>query len=202
MRLQGEGSGLQNRCRCARKAVNCEPEVAPSENYDYFLSQKYRTKGDEQMKDRLYERAKNRVQLAAYFAREMIQELGKEKALDIIGAAYQKYSNDHLVEPYLDVPLEKRFEKLKENLKSEAAADGHLTVTEESDRHIKVRFNRCPYYEVYRDYGIPEVCRKYCDGDFEAFRKVHPGLRVTREHEIAYGDSCCDHCWTMEEMEE
>jgi len=150
------------------------------------------------MKDPLYERAKNKIQLAAYFAKEMIETLGREKALEIIGKAYQNYSNDYMSEPYLDIPLEKRFQKFKEDLKSKAEEHKHFTITEESDTHIKVMFNRCPYYEVYKDYGIPEVCQKYCDGDFEAFRKVHPRLRVTREHEIAYGDACCDHCWTME----
>jgi hypothetical protein len=84
-------------------------------------------------------------------------------------------------------------------MKEKAEKQGHLTVTEESDRHIKVRFDRCPYHEVYADYGIPQVCRKYCDADFEAFPRVHPKLRVTREHEIAYGDGYCDHCWMLAE---
>ena len=63
------------------------------------------------MKDPLYERAKSKIQLAIYFAKEMIEELGKDKALEIIGKAYQKYSNDTFPEPYLDIPMEKRFQK-------------------------------------------------------------------------------------------
>ena len=129
----------------------------------------------------------------------MIEELGKERALKIIGKAYQKFSNDTFPEPYLDIPMEKRFEKFREDLKAKAEQEAHLTIVEDSDRHIKVRFDRCPTYEVFADYGIPEVCQKYCDSDFEAFRHVHPNLKVTREHEIAYGDAYCDHCWTLEE---
>ena len=71
------------------------------------------------MKDPLYERAKSKIQLAAYFAKEMIEELGKEKALEIIGKAYQKYSNEHLSESYLDIPIDKRFPKFKEDLKED-----------------------------------------------------------------------------------
>ena len=100
----------------------------------------------------------------------------KEKALEIIGKAYQNYSNDHFVEPYRDLPMEKRFPAFKEGLKAEAQRDKGFIIVEESDKQIKVKFNRCPTYEVYKDYGIPEVCQKYCDGDFEAFRKVHPNL--------------------------
>ncbi len=151
------------------------------------------------MKDPQYEKAKSKIELAIYFAKEMIKELGKEKALEIIGKAYQNYSNTTFVEPYLHIPMEKRFHAFKENLKAEAQDGNSFTVVEESDKHIKVKFHRCPTYEVYKDFGIPEVCQKYCDGDFEAFRKVHPKLRVTREHEIAYGDAYCDHCWTLEE---
>ena len=150
------------------------------------------------MKDPLYEESKSKIELAIYFAKEMIKELGKEKALEMIGKAYQNYSNDHFVEPYRDMPMDKRFPAFKENLKAEAQRDKSFTIIEESDKHIKVKFHRCPTYEVYKDYGIPEVCQKYCDGDFEAFRKVHPKLRVTREHEIAYGDTYCDHVWTLE----
>jgi hypothetical protein len=151
------------------------------------------------VKDTVYERVKGELKLAVFFAKEMIDELGRDRALEIIGKAYQKYSNEHMVEPYLDVPMEERFPLFKENLKAEAERDKSFVITEESDRHIKVRFHRCPYYEVYRDYGIPEVCQKFCDGDFEAFRLVHPKLRVTREHELAYGDDFCDHCWTFED---
>jgi predicted ArsR family transcriptional regulator len=151
------------------------------------------------MKDTAYENAKNKIVLAVYFAREMIADLGEERALDIIGRAYQNYSNDTFSEPYLDVPMEDRFPKFKETLKADSKDGGIFDIVEESDRHIKVKFNRCPYYEVYKDYGIPEVAKKYCDADFEAFKKVHPKLKVVRDHEIAYGDDYCDHCWILEE---
>ncbi len=151
------------------------------------------------MHDQIYERAKGKIQLAVYFAKEMIEELGRERALEIIGKAYQKFSNDTFPEPYLDIPMEKRFQKFREDLKAKAEQEAHLSIVEDSDRHIKVRFDRCPTYEVYADYGIPEVCQKYCDSDFEAFRHVHPKIKVTRKHEIAYGDAYCDHCWTLEE---
>ena len=61
------------------------------------------------MHDKFYEVAKGKIQLAVYFAKEMIEELGKEKALEIIGRAYQKFSNDTFSEPYMDIPMEKRF---------------------------------------------------------------------------------------------
>ncbi|KKK58238.1 hypothetical protein LCGC14_3046440, partial [marine sediment metagenome] len=72
------------------------------------------------MKDPVYEKAKNEIKLAVYFAKEMIAVLGEEKALDIIGKAYQNYSNDHFSEPYLEIPMEERFPKFKESLKSDS----------------------------------------------------------------------------------
>jgi hypothetical protein len=154
-------------------------------------------KGDFAVKDHMYERAKNKVLLAIYFAREMIDELGRDKALEIIGRAYQNYSNDVFPEPYLDLPREERFGKFREDMRVESEKDGHFEILEESATRLAVRFNRCPYYEVYADYGIPEVCQKYCDADFEAFPRLHPKLRVTRKHEIAYGNDYCDHVWTL-----
>jgi predicted ArsR family transcriptional regulator len=151
------------------------------------------------MKDKFYEKAKEHVELAAYFARQMFEELGKDKAMEIIGRAYENYSGDTFSEPYRDVPLDQRFEKFKQSMRDKAAAEDYLKIVSESDKHIEVRFERCPYYEVYKDLGVPDVCQKYCDGDFTAFRRVHPKLKVERNHEIAYGDSFCDHRWVMED---
>ena len=151
------------------------------------------------MKDTLYERVRNEIKLAVYFAKEMYETLGEKKALEIIGRAYQNYSNDHMTEPYRNMPPEKRFAEFKKNLKAEAERDRSFLITEESDTHIKVKFHRCPYHEVYSDYGIPEVCRKFCDADFGAFSTLHPKMKLTRSHEISRGDEYCDHCWSMEE---
>ena len=48
------------------------------------------------MKDALYDRVRNEIKLAIYFAKEMYEVLGRDKALSIIGQAYQHYSNDHM----------------------------------------------------------------------------------------------------------
>lgn len=88
------------------------------------------------MHDQIYERAKGKIQLAVYFAKEMIEELGRERALEIIGKAYQKFSNDTFPEPYLDIPMEKRFQKFREDLKAKAEQEAHLSIVEDSDRHI------------------------------------------------------------------
>ena len=41
------------------------------------------------MKDPFYEKAENEIKIAVYFAKERIAQLGEEKALDMIGKAYQ-----------------------------------------------------------------------------------------------------------------
>jgi hypothetical protein len=150
-------------------------------------------------KDAIYEKAKERVELAAYFAKEMIEELGQNKALAIIEKAYHKYSTNRFAGPYQSLPPDERFAAFKAKVRAEQQESQSFDIIAETDTSIKVRFHRCAVYEVFRDFGIPEVCQKYCDADFVAFPELHPKMRITREHEIAYGDEYCDHHWFLED---
>jgi hypothetical protein len=76
-----------------------------------------------QAQDPVYQRANERAELPAYFAKEMVEELGKHRALAIIEKAYHKYSTNRFAGLYQSLPLDERFATFKKNLKAEQQRD-------------------------------------------------------------------------------
>ena len=51
---------------------------------------------------------------------------------------------------------------------------------------------RCPYYEICKRYGCPEITRAFCDGDDAGYGDLHPQLVWERTKTIGRGGDCCD----------
>ena len=142
----------------------------------------------------------SRLRLAAFFARAMIAELGKERAMEIIARAYQEYANHDMAALVEGVAgEEERFAKLIEWQRDLASKRPEIKIIEASPRRLAVEIHTCRNYEVYKQYGVAEVCQKYCDADFAAAKVVSPRVTLTRTMEIAYGAPYCNHCWTLED---
>jgi predicted ArsR family transcriptional regulator len=142
----------------------------------------------------------SRLMLAAYFAKAMISELGQEEAMEIIGQAYQEYANDDMAELMEGASEdEERFARLVEWQRELASKRPEIRIVEASARRLAIEIHTCRNYEVYKQYGVAEVCQKYCDADFAAAKVVSPRVTLTRSKEIAYGAPYCNHCWTLED---
>jgi len=140
-----------------------------------------------------------KVKLAIYFAKEFMEELGKEKALEIIEKAWAKYGADNMKSRLEGVPAEERLKALGEWFKAQAAIRPELKVVEATSTRVCIEISRCPTYDVCQKLGVAEICRRYCDSDYPAAQAIHPKVKLVRDKEIAYGADCCNHCWVMEE---
>lgn len=50
----------------------------------------------------------------------------------------------------------------------------------------------CPYYEITKKYGCPEITAAYCDSDDAGYGNLHPQLIWGRTKTIGHGGDCCD----------
>ena len=139
------------------------------------------------------------LELAIYFAREMISELGKEKALEIIGKAWAQYGADSLNRRLEGVAQDERLGALGEFFKKQLADRSDLKVIESTPKRLSIEIHNCPTYDVCEKYGVPEVCQAYCDSDYVSAKAIHPKVKLVRDREIAYGADYCNHSWVMEE---
>ncbi len=141
---------------------------------------------------------REQLRLAIYFAREFIDALGKDKALEIIERAWIKYGADNWKGRLAGIPPEDIISKMGEWFKEQEKVRSELKVVEATPEHLSIEFTRCPQYDVCKEMGVPEVCQRYCDSDYGAAALIHPGLKLERDKELAYGAEICNHSWTME----
>ena len=63
---------------------------------------------------------------------------------------------------------------------------------ESHDNEARINIVRCPYFEICKRYGCPEITSAYCDSDDAGYGNLHPNLIWGRTKTIGHGDDCCD----------
>jgi len=148
---------------------------------------------DARLQDRI-----NRYELAVAFARELVEELGEEKAFPIIERAFTKLQiqNGQKLAKELG---SNSFETMAEYQRQlERDLDG-IEVLEVTDREIKTKITRCVAYEAFDALGMPELCPLFCESDHPYIKAYNPDMKLVRTKEIANGDAYCDHIWALED---
>jgi len=143
--------------------------------------------------------AKEQLRLAIYFAREFMEALGRDKALEIIEKAWVKYGVDNWKNRLEGVPPEDILTAMGEWFQALAKVRPELRVVAATPKRLCIEFTRCPQYDVCKEAGVPEICQKYCDSDYGVAALIHPKIKMVRDKELAYGAEICNHCWVLEE---
>ncbi|WP_455022182.1 L-2-amino-thiazoline-4-carboxylic acid hydrolase [Lancefieldella rimae] len=63
---------------------------------------------------------------------------------------------------------------------------------ESHDNEARINIVRCPYFEICKRYGCPEITSAYCDSDDAGYSNLHPKLIWGRTKTIGHGGDCCD----------
>ena len=63
---------------------------------------------------------------------------------------------------------------------------------ESHDNEARINIVRCPYFEICKRYGCPEITSAYCDSDDAGYGNLHPNLIWGRTTTIGHGGDCCD----------
>ena len=136
-------------------------------------------------------------ELAVAFAKELMEELGKEKALQIIAKAFEKLQvrrAKELAEELGDNSLE----TLARYYQKRAAENENLHVLEVTDSRMATKISRCRALEAFTQLGAPEICRAYCGSDYAYVKAFNPRMKLIRTKTLADGDDCCNHIWALE----
>ena len=142
---------------------------------------------------------REQLRLAVYFAKEFMDALGKEKALEIIEKAWVKYGADNWKGRLEGVPPQDTLKVMGEWFKEQEKVRAELKVVEATPKRLCIEFTGCPQYDVCKEMGVPEICQKYCDSDYGTATLINPKLKMVRDKELAYGANLCNHCWVIEE---
>lgn len=63
---------------------------------------------------------------------------------------------------------------------------------ESHGNEARLNIVRCPYFEICKRYGCPEITSAYCDSDDAGYGNLHPNLIWGRTKTIGHGGDCCD----------
>lgn len=63
---------------------------------------------------------------------------------------------------------------------------------ESHDNEARINIVRCPYFEICKRYGCPEITSAYCDSDDAGYGNLHPNLIWGRTKTIGHGGDYCD----------
>ena len=149
--------------------------------------------------EELLKRERNNLRLAVYFARQLIEELGQERALEIIEKAWARYGIDNWKTRLEGVPPEEALRVMAEWFKAQAEVRSELKVVEATPKCLRIEFTRCPTYDVCKELGVPELCQNDCDSEYSVIPSMYPQIQLVRDKELAHGADRCNHCWIMDE---
>ena len=144
------------------------------------------------------QRRRKELELAVCFARQVIEDLGKERGLDLLERAFERYGTDHISKLLEGVPLERRFERWREVQAGNVKKFPGTEIISSSDKEIEVRITKCASAQIFAENGLGEVCRRYCQSDFATAGAIHPKVKLVRTKALAFGDECCNHRWILE----
>ena len=71
-----------------------------------------------------------------------------------------------------------------------AGFKAHVACNEKDHMHIDMLV--CPYNEICRKYGCPEIVKAFCHSDDVAYGHMHPKLSWERSGTLGRGDDVCD----------
>lgn len=61
-----------------------------------------------------------------------------------------------------------------------------------TDSTVEYRISRCMYVEMFRYYGIRELCKIFCNTDIRAYAGLTRHVRFLRHSDLSDGESCWD----------
>ena len=149
---------------------------------------------EEQVKQRERE-----LDLAIYFAEGLMEEVGREKAYDILKKGWSKSWLSAFNKALGEVPLAERFEAFGKWMADRSANNPWTEVVEAGPKRVAIKITRCTTYDACKNRGVPEICQAYCDSDYISASVIHPKVKLIRDKELANGADHCNHAWVLEE---
>ncbi len=132
----------------------------------------------------------------------LIPFIGRKKALRIVGRQLTPAAvlGVKLLIPRIhskgDYPL------FKERVKRNFLFIGklyHLRIENETGDHIEFRFHFCPVAKMLKIFGLAELCRYFCAGDWMIAKENEDYWTFSRQQTIGTGGRYCNHTYSRKE---
>lgn len=150
-------------------------------------------------KDEIYLKKRKDSLPTISFMKAIMKNLDFNKAFKITEEAFSNYMTS-LYEDILEGTEEgsqERFNKFRRFYEDYASKTSYLEIIKSNKNILKVKYNRCPFFEVCKVNGLQDLVYAFCLSDPGFTRKVLPNVTFSREKVIAKGDNYCDNTWNF-----
>ena len=132
---------------------------------------------------------------------EMVEQLGREQAQEILGASIEKAAIEQgasMAAESADGPSLRNFVDLFERWKASGALE--VDIKHEADERFDFNITRCRYSEMYKEMGMGDIGHLLsCGRDGSLCTGYDPRIKLERTQTIMGGASHCDFRYTLEE---
>ena len=152
---------------------------------------------DKHDKDNVYRKAEQGHLITIAFLSALKSSVDSEKAFEIATRGFANYMINYynIVLASTKPGTQERFDRFRKHYEEAAKKSSYLEIIKSESDALRVRFNRCPFFEVMVEYGLSEYSSAYCLSDYAFTEECLPGVQFSRNHEIVKGDNYCDHTW-------
>jgi len=150
--------------------------------------------------DKIFEKARKMHLISVGFLTALKTKLDPETAFQVAIEGFSNYMENHYKLMLGKTPegSQKRFDLFRKKYLGAAEESRYLRIVKSTPTRLKVRFERCPFSEVMKEYGLSDLAYAFCLSDPAFTKKVLPGVVFSRDHVIVKGDPFCDHTWIYE----
>jgi hypothetical protein len=150
-------------------------------------------------KDEIFQSSREKHLMTVGFLTALKTNLGYKKAFEIVANAFTNYMINYyeLILSSTRRGSQRRFDKFRQHYEEYARKSGYISVLASKSNVLRVRFERCPFAELMTEYDLGDFSYAFCLSDYVFSKKVLPGVKFRRMHEIVRGDKYCDHEWTF-----
>jgi len=152
--------------------------------------------GKSDFEESLEQRIRDYTWAAAFF-KEMVDELGKEKAKEITFKALSKLRKEE--GHCLAQELGGSFEAFRQSRHETAKKLNTVDIVEESEDAIVVKIKRCTAWEAANHLGVPDMCRMFCETDAVFAEAYNPKMKHEAKSRCSAGDDVCINVWRWED---
>ncbi|OPY89471.1 MAG: hypothetical protein A4E72_01090 [Syntrophus sp. PtaU1.Bin208] len=132
----------------------------------------------------------------------LIPFLGRKKALRIVGRQLTSTAALGLKVLIPRIHSKRDYSIFKEKVKRNFLFVGrlyHLRIEHETGDKIEFRFHFCPVSTMLKIFGLSDLCRYSCAGDWEIAKENKEYWTFSRQTTIGTGGRYCNHTYTRKE---
>ncbi len=150
------------------------------------------------VKDEMFEQSRQRHLITMGFLTALKNNLDSKTAFRIAAEGFSNYMKNYykLMLGKTKPRSQERFDTFRKNYENYAKKSTYCHIIESTPTTLKLRFNRCPFVEVMKEYNLSDFACAFCLSDPAFTEELLPSVTFHRKHVIAKGDKFCDHTWT------